>query len=255
MVAAISRAAFAGASEPDVMVLLYPLTGEVRMVNYGATDFAFTFYSLKSLTKASLNGSAGIWKSISSTYDFSGNGLIDATDEWTNLTPSAMAGATELSESVFSGPGGVLPANRAISLGKIWSPSLAPDVTARIGVPDAIEFSINVDVSVDGDYFANKLVGLEDYAYWKASFGKTNSHEVDGSVFADGNLDGIVNAADYTIWRNNLGLSVSGSGSGEAGLASLGLAATAVPEPAGIILGLLACVGCLSRRCWFRRRR
>ena len=51
---------------------------------------------------------------------------------------------------------------------------------------------------------------------------------------ADGNLNGIVDAADYVIWRNNFGLSLSGAASTAASGAALPALVTggAVPEPA-----------------------
>jgi len=70
----------------------------------------------------------------------------------------------------------------------------------------------------------------------------------------DFNFDGMVNAADYTVWRDGLGTTYSqddyddwrahfgqslGAGSG---------AAPAVPEPATCLLGVLALGWCLTRR-------
>ena len=49
-----------------------------------------------------------------------------------------------------------------------------------------------------GDYDYSGTVGPEDYGVWKANFGSTTNLD------ADGNDDHIVDAADYTIWRNNL---------------------------------------------------
>jgi hypothetical protein len=50
-----------------------------------------------------------------------------------------------------------------------------------------------------GDYDLLGNVDEPDYAVWAAGYGATAIHA------ADGNLDGVVNAADYTIWRDHVG--------------------------------------------------
>lgn len=78
-----------------------------------------------------------------------------------------------------------------------------------------------------GDYDLNGTVNAADYTVWKAAFNSTTS------PFVDGNRNGLVDAADYTIWRDHLGQSfISGSASGESPLA--------VPEPSTILLALVA---------------
>ena len=76
------------------------------------------------------------------------------------------------------------------------------------------------------------MVTASDYARWKELYGTTEPA-------ADGNGDGTVNAADYTVWRNNLGLTwldVGGGGmaAGGGGLADI------VPEPSGLFVALLS---------------
>lgn len=73
-----------------------------------------------------------------------------------------------------------------------------------------------------GDYDGNGTIGPEDYLVWKSNFGTTNPD-------ADGNGDGLVNAADYVHWRNILAASGTGTLSG-----------TSVPEPAPGVALLVA---------------
>lgn len=76
-----------------------------------------------------------------------------------------------------------------------------------------------------GDYSGNGTVGPEDYTAWSDQFGET---AVPAGSGADGNSDGVVNAADYVVWRNNL---------------QTGVAATngaSIPEPQSVTLAILA---------------
>lgn len=72
-----------------------------------------------------------------------------------------------------------------------------------------------------GDYNHDGLVDAADYALWR-----------DGDPSADGTGDGQVNAADYTVWANHYGTSAPTT-------------SHAVPEPTGLVL---AALGLLARR-------
>jgi len=80
--------------------------------------------------------------------------------------------------------------------------------------------------SLFGDYNVNGVVDAADYTLWRDSLGAI----VPTFSGADGNGNGFVDDADYTVWKNNFGLS-AGSGSGSTDSA-------AVPEP--VLAALLA---------------
>ena len=91
-----------------------------------------------------------------------------------------------------------------------------------------------------GDYDFNGVVNNADYVVWRKTLNSTTN------AAADGNGDGIVNAADYTIWRNTYGQTGGpGSGTGE-DLESFG-----VPEPSS---GLLFVLGASILACYRGRK-
>jgi hypothetical protein len=87
-----------------------------------------------------------------------------------------------------------------------------------------------------GDYDADLDVDANDLQAWRASFGST------ADLSADGSGNGIVDAADYVVWRQNLGRSTT--------LPRRAPAAASVPEPATLHLSLF----CTALVCIMRRR-
>jgi hypothetical protein len=81
---------------------------------------------------------------------------------------------------------------------------------------------------VDGDYNANGIVDAADYTVW------LDHREASGGP-ADGNGSGTVDQADYTYWKTRFGNSGTG-------------ASKAVPEPTTSLLALLGLAGPLNRR-------
>jgi T5SS/PEP-CTERM-associated repeat protein len=87
--------------------------------------------------------------------------------------------------------------------------------------PNSVVLSV-VSVAVPGDYNNNGVVDAADYVLWR-----------DGGPLANEvNNPGVVNAQDYTEWRSRLGNSGSGSG--------LDTTSAAVPEPGSMLLAIVA---------------
>ena len=76
-----------------------------------------------------------------------------------------------------------------------------------------------------GDFDKNGVVDAADYVLWRKSAG-----QVGVGLAADGTGNGVVDVADYNLWRSRFGATVAGSAVG----------AVMVPEPAA--LSLLVCL-------------
>ena len=122
-----------------------------------------------------------------------------------------------------------------------------PGVSAFVGsMGNALRLfsidSISGIAPLVGDYNRNGKQEANDYAEWRRAFGKAGEN----FLYADGNKDGVVDAADYVVLRNVLAHAVADS---------------AIPEPRGFTM---AAAGALSfvmgsykhrRRAYFRAPR
>jgi serralysin len=91
--------------------------------------------------------------------------------------------------------------------------------------------------SPTGDYNHNNVVDAADYTVWRDTFGQM----VKAGQGADGNADGIIDNGDYDFWKSKFGAILPGSGSG-AGQA-------AAPEPSTLIL-VFAAAACVAVVRW-----
>jgi peptidyl-prolyl cis-trans isomerase A (cyclophilin A) len=83
-----------------------------------------------------------------------------------------------------------------------------------------------------GDYDFNGIVNIADYSVWRQSYDSTTSAE------ADGNGNGIVDLADFVVWRNSMAGSAAGAGTSP----------LAVPEPAAAFMAMTAAALLVLRR-------
>lgn len=90
----------------------------------------------------------------------------------------------------------------------------------------------NVPAGVPGDYNGNGTVDAADYAVWRDNIG--------ANTIPNDPTSGTVDSTDYDFWKSRFG-ATSGAGSGS------GLAA-AVPEPATLFAGIIALFAALPMR-------
>jgi len=230
-------AAAAPARAVDLYAQLFPLTGEVRLLNKSDAAVPFVFYSITSAEHA-LDGSSGVWKSIAENYDrpagaTPGNGLIDPNGDWVGSVFESSS-RTQLWEGAVDADGGSLPPFRAISLGRIWDPFATPwpDLVFDIR-DDGDEASIPhaVELALDGDYSSDQIVDQADYLVWRKYLNSLTAY------FADGDLDGVVDLDDQLVWEQNFGVTLPlppyGASAGRTAASTGG-----VPEPSSLALAM-----------------
>lgn len=109
--------------------------------------------------------------------------------------------------------------------------ALAGDATARIG---AVAYD-TISASVLGDYNSNGIVDAADYTLWRDRLGGPAGSLANRNP---GN-SGVINQSDYTYWKSRFGAT---SGAGATGA---GLAGASVPEPAScsiLVAGFMVAV-------------
>ena len=84
---------------------------------------------------------------------------------------------------------------------------------------------------VEGDYNGNRFVDAADFTVWRDNLGLL---DVATPADGDGDGDGDVTLADYDFWQSRFGTGGGGGG---------GFSGTAVPEPSSALL-LIAGAGC-----------
>ncbi|WP_442484151.1 LamG-like jellyroll fold domain-containing protein [Aeoliella sp. SH292] len=170
-------------------------------------------------------------ESSSNSLSFSGWTSLDFTNYgganvWTALGRTN----SELSEGA-AGDGALIPAGASISLGNAYNKNLnSQDLRFSFqlaGAPSsAVPFTSGgvyyVDV-LQGDFNGDGIVNLADYTVWRDNLGAANENALNGA----GSGNNVVDAADYALWKSQFGV-------GAGGLASVTSGHSAVPEPGTI---------------------
>ncbi len=108
---------------------------------------------------------------------------------------------------------------------------------------NAIAIPLGPTPTENGDYNGDGMVNLADYTVWRDNLGATNASLAEG----DGNGDGSVTAADYQVWKSQFGQAAA-NGLGQS------VASNPVPEPTAGWLAV-TCVTLVAGYRFTRRRR
>jgi serralysin len=206
-------------------------TDFVSIASANDTDFFSFTVATPSLLDATLTPLGGIFNQGvegGTQTSFNANARNDLT-----LSIFASNGTTLLGSANLLGAGGVE------SLSDL-SLAAAGKYYARItGTNDSVQlYQLQLATQalvtlLVGDYNLDGTVDAADYSVWRNTLGQSGS-----SLAADGNGDGRVDAADYALWKTHFGTSAGGGS----------LVAGSVPEPAGLALLSIALLLAPRRR-------
>ena len=167
---------------------------------------------------------------------------VSGVGAWQEATPTT----SDLSELNQLSATTIAP-NAGYNVGAVWNTSgtknldfvfqLLNESSTRIG---SVIFGTlpSLTTSVAGDYNGNGIVDAADYTIWRDTLGSTSDLRANGDN--TGGSAGKIDAADYNFWKTNFGA--------HAGSGALASGTTSAPEPSTWILAVLT-VGliCLYR--------
>jgi hypothetical protein len=209
-------------SDPDLLTLqIDRSTGAATLKNTTANPIAWNFLDIKS-AGGSLSTSG--WSSLADQN-------ADGAGTWVEAGGSS---ATELAEASLLGSHTLAP-NTSLSLGNLWNNGIHTEdvgfVIRKAAGPTNRTYDQNVVYinalpgGVPGDYNNNGIVDAADYTTWRDHLGQTFALQN-----RDSTASGAISQADYTFWKNHFGQH-AGSGA---------LSGGAVPEPSTFVLCLSA---------------
>ncbi|MGL4514542.1 MAG: hypothetical protein ACRCT8_15750 [Lacipirellulaceae bacterium] len=168
--------------------------------------------------------------------------LLPANGDWQSLSDSSFPGwqeaaptATALSE-LRPGSGVTISPGQSFAVGQLFNPTgrrdlvlefaLAGELAPRSG---AVSYApVSISAGVQGDYNGDGAVNAADYTVWRDNVGGTGLPNEGGVSL------GAVDQADYLFWRSRYGASTPAATS------------VAVPSPASSLLAWMGVAGLLA---------
>lgn len=218
-----------GSGINNLVLFADPATGNVKIRNTSPFTVSIDGYTISS-AGASLNSNPAQWTSL---QDSLGSNWAEANVSPTRVSELQFGGVTTLlgnSTTTFD-LGGLFKTSGAKDL--VFQFLLAGSATPNTGV---VVYEAAPTISgVAGDYNKNGIVDAADYTIWRDHLNSNFQLDNEGGI-----SPGVVDAADYNFWKSRFG-ATSGSGSVLTGLA--------VPEPTAlsVMAGALAILAAASR--------
>ncbi len=221
-------------------------TGVVTLSKTGTTNYNIIGYEITSNSFGSFNPAA--WTKISVAYDDSGDGSVDADNDWTVL--SAAGDFTDMSEAELEGGnGGILATASPINLGAVWIKTPYQDVQAKLLLAGGIELAVPVTYTGTaipaGDLNGSGIVDAADWTIFKSGQSVNFAALSAAQRYQAGDLN---NDGNHTI--NDFALFRAGYDAAN-GVGAFAAMVASVPEPAAATLLALAAalgVGGMGRR-------
>lgn len=137
-------------------------------------------------------------------------------------------------------PGGATEQLSDAQISAIFQTSSRNDTVALIpsGGTGFLQF---LPLMLAGDYNDNGVVDAADYTIWRNTLGSRTN------LAADGDRDRVIDMGDFLIWKNNFG-SEGGAGAGA-------ILSQAIPEPSAVALFVMAALMVANRRSHWRGKR
>lgn len=212
-------------------------TGAGRMINFSETAIDIDFYQIES--EAGLLDSDG-WTSLDSQEgdDPPGTGWVEAGGSNANI----------LGEGRLEGMLSIAAEGGETRLGTLFDVNHPmagdPDLLFSVGllgagqVFGAVEFVAEAfpDLGLNGDFNGDGVVNIADYTVWRDNLGATE----DGSVINGNGNGGVVDATDYSLWKSSFGNTASP--------VLVATNAQHIPEPGAVVIALgIVCLAILQR--------
>lgn len=223
----------------SLALVVDPVDGDTLIRNITTEPITFDYYQIQSpddgaLITADYDEMAGTgWNSLADQQRDSVGAGID--ENWAEVT--FVNSANQLVEQFLLGAT-TLAGGQEIYLGAPIDPNLLGDTGGNplslsfggeaypaLALGSVIFENVEPPVGLGGDFNGDGIVNLADYTVWRNNLGAPESVLPEGS----GNGSGTVDTGDYDLWKLNFGTS-----SGAAALSAVN--AASVPEPTTWIL-------------------